>query len=179
MSDSYFNFEPGREPTYIGVTKALHDRPFDYFLERLTSTRFRLLLDRYFEQYNDFKLKQGKKIQVITDFFGILSYTARIDIVMQTYLRLLEPDGVIFIGAQHAVIISQVGDLYGFLSAIDGITFKVYHGEDSTGLRYSGFEVRKTGAKIRIPELVYQGSDYDIPPQRFYTSTGQYLLVEN
>ena len=129
---------------------------------------------RFFEQYSDTELQQGRNIAVITDYFGVLSYTERVDIILQTYLRLLKQDGVIFIAGPPKMSVSGLGEFRDFLNSITGIEIKA---NPPYAFSPSGYEIRVTGEPIEIPELEYLGSELNFPPRRLYNRTGRTIAV--
>lgn len=164
-------------PTYIGVTKELKTRTIDDFKDRIDSGRFRLLTNRYFEEYTDHELKQGNVIKVITDFYGVLSYSERPDIVLQTYLRILDKNGMIFIGGSPAIQGENIQNFLHFISSIEGIDISrraVYINNELV----EGYTITPKKYPIKIPELKYITSREDMPPTRYYQKTGKKLIVK-
>jgi hypothetical protein len=160
------------KPSYVGITYSLLGRTIDYFQSRLQNPeKFRLILGRYFEQIPIPEISKGKRVKLLTDFYGILSYTPRIDLVFQKYMKLLDKDGVLLIGGTPRLTLDGRDDFITWLKKIQGIEVTVFN----DGVE-RGYLIRKTSDLIRIPELeITKDMTPGKPPYRFYRSTSRYL----
>lgn len=174
IEEEYSNRPESQKPTYVGVTYSLNELTENSFANRKKSNKFKLLTGRFFEDIPDHELHNGKKVKVITDFFGVLTYAERIDLVMQKYLRLLDKGGSIFIAQPHKFKLGDELKFYAWLESIEGIKVRNYNIAGN-----SGVVITITSNVIKIPELKFLGSEpTDPPPIRHYSKTGNYLIVD-
>lgn len=174
LENAFSERPESQKPTYVGVTYKLNELTDASFAERRKSDKFKLLTGRYFEDIPDHELTNGKKVKVITDFFGVLSYTERIDLVMQKYLRLLDKDGSIFIAQPHKFKLGDEVEFYSWLKSIEGINVRFVNIAGA-----SGAVITITDKVIKVPELHFIESKISDPPIfRRYSKTDNYLTVE-
>ena len=163
--------------SYIGVTFDLVRRTREFFQDRLLTSNFRLLTGRFFEDIPVSELRGNKSVRMITDYYGVLSYTARPDLVLKRYLEVLEDDGEIFVVGNMTMMVDRKYNFMGWLRQVSGI--QIEYTSDPYGL--SGIVIRKSAGLIQIPELRLTSTQkLDAPPpKRFFARTGAYLTVGN
>lgn len=165
-------------PHYTGVTFALNKRPAEFFTERLRSGRFSLVTGKYFEDVQRAEIvPPGKTVKVIADYYGILSYTDRPDLILKKYFEILDKDGVLIVAGSPGISFAAKNgfwDLASFLKSIPGIRVEVLNNYMEPAL-----VVTLTGAALEIPELEFV-SFRDLgrlPYIRSFKPTGQILHV--
>jgi hypothetical protein len=156
-------------PKYVGVTYARIERPESYFKNFLKS-KFKFFVGRFFESISNTEFLKFGKFKIITDYFGIMSYSERPDLVLQRYLQMLDPDGSIYILQGNRFYLNNQPDFMGWLENINGIDVTVLQTPEG----YS-YMIRKTGDPIEIPRLRLDKTRPGSPPRRFYRMTGTYL----
>lgn len=95
---------------YIGITFELIGRSISFFENRIANGTLKLFTGRFFESITRKELTSLGPVKIITDFFGVMSYTERPDLVLKKYLDILDKDGAIFIYGPNI----QVGNDYSF-----------------------------------------------------------------
>lgn len=142
---------------------------------------FRGLFGRFFEDilYEEIVTGEFKKAKLITDYFGILAYSARLDVALQKYVDLLADDGDIFIyygyigeswspafrGTQIQTHSQGDLDFEAWVRKVEGL--EVTRLEHSS---YVSLRIRKIpGVRVRIPGLeLIDVIDTTTPPIRLF-----------
>ncbi len=167
LSDALNAFGMGK---YIGITYELIGRSISFFESRISNGTLKLFTGRFFETITRKELTSLGPVKIITDFFGVISYTERPDLVLKKYLDILDKDGAVFIHGPNI----QVGNDYSFyiyLKKIKGIQITT-SGNMRGGTSYI---ITKSSDTVQIPEIQYSNALKGIPPHRFYQYTGNFL----
>ena len=125
----------------------------------LAGGRFRLLVGRTFEAIPESEFGQ---VDVITDLCGVINYTEHPDEVLQKYLRILKPDGSIFIflpiGMTQIHVPNGAGtkkvSLRDWIASIPGLVVIPLFPKTSPFPAIWAFEVRRTAREPAVPRLV-------------------------
>ncbi|MBI3556852.1 MAG: hypothetical protein HY074_11365 [Deltaproteobacteria bacterium] len=125
------------------------------------SRKFLGLFGRYVEDIPDQELGRA---DVITDVFGAISYSERVDAVLNKYLRVLNAGGSIYIhtSPEHTKIIRKDGTqvtLVQWLDSVDGLAVKV---------EAMSIVVTPTRVGVVVPTLKLVGGKADVPPERVF-----------
>ena len=119
------------------------------------------LVGRYVEDIPDEELG---KFNIITDVFGAVSYSERLDVVLNKYLRLLTEGGTLYVHTVsfHTQIIRKDGSkiaMFEWLQAIPGLRVTV----GSTD-----FSITAERPGVVVPRLKLIGGKADAPPERLF-----------
>lgn len=179
VSGPFQNRKESELPTYVGVTYKLNKRTKGDMQERINSGRMFLHTGKYFEDIpNQELVPLGKQIRGIVDYFGIMSYTFRPDIVMKKYLELLASDGMIFFADDPRLNFpkTKVYGFLGYLKQIKGI--RVMLTKNISGYPGNGILVTLTGDPIEIPEVRYTSyRKTGLPYVRNFKFTGEFYHI--
>lgn len=148
----------------VAVTiKPITENPerIDYWAQN--QQRLKMFVGQDFNKIEKPELGQPK---VISDFFGVISYTAEPDRVLQTYLDVLAPGGEIFIHTDlgHTQIVSKSSaqplTLLQWMRAIPGVQVE--------SVRPGTFKITKAQTSIEVPKLELVSIQDDQPPKRIF-----------
>ncbi|MBI3557191.1 MAG: hypothetical protein HY074_13085 [Deltaproteobacteria bacterium] len=126
-----------------------------------TPKRHQKLIGRFVEDIPDAELG---KADLITDVYGALSYTDRLDEVLNKYLRILNDGGAIYFYTEslRTKIWRKDGTvlyLYEWLQTLQGLRVE-------TDLR--GYRITKTSPDAQVPQLKLIGGYASKPPARIF-----------
>jgi hypothetical protein len=172
LSNTFFSSSEGlhRTPDYIGVTYSLNNRDLEDFKQRELTGKFHLFTGRYFESIPNSEFDFGKKIKIIVDYFGVSSYSRRLDLVFKKALELMDLNGVfIFGGIQDTALIRK------YLESISGISFTKI--ESPIQLQNS-YIIRVIDKQIILPELELMSFEPTMPPTRSYKFSGKKFVID-
>jgi hypothetical protein len=165
-------------PKYIGVTYNLVHRKIEDFAKQIQAGVAKIFTGRYFESIPQQELRELGPIKLITDYYGVLSYTDRPDLVLKKYLELLDGDGIIMIhgpnmGLEHG------GSFHSWLKSVSGIDLIVtdtnIYNEFNEGY---AFYIKKNGQPISIPGLLLKSYRTDLPPITKFELSGEIITLE-
>ena len=112
---------------------------------------------------------------MITDLYGPISYTTRIDEVLEKYFKVLTDDGAIFIASNNSTsVINSAGSkisLTDWISTIEGISVKVVNrinNVDPGGPDEWGIKLTKLQERVEIPALELVTLEDGSPPTRVF-----------
>ena len=114
------------------------------------------------------------RADVITDVYGAMSYSSRIDKVLERYFRMLKPGGAIYLHSfeAHTVVTGPGGTnlfLREWLQTLPGV-----HAERTWRMVDFGETIRLTldGSEPFIPTLVLREASEGWPPSRAFAEIG-------
>jgi hypothetical protein len=125
------------------------------------SPRLRSITGRFFEDIEDSELG---RFDIITDVYGVFSYTPSVDRTLARYLGMLEPNGAIYLHFEAFVTSIKTSDgrelkILDWLRNIEGISVQ--------NLERDSFLITRTSESMpRIPQLVLEKVINDFPPPR-------------
>lgn len=130
--------------------------------------RFRYLEGSLLEDIPEAELG---KFKVITDFYGPIAYTKDFSGVLQKYLNLLEPDGVIYFTLERASNRTQLvhsGNdelmLSSWIESMPGLKVEAHRAGTEDVFRIS----KLSKEPVLIPHLRLENYEYSTPPSRVY-----------
>lgn len=162
-------------PKYVGVTFELLNRPMEHFSNSIKSGRLKILTGRFFEDIPTDELQSIGKIKMITDLYGVLSYSAHPDLVLKKYLEILSDDGSLFIFGPRMKV-GKDFDFLIWLRRVQGIEITTHEFREAGMIEHS-YSIKKNGNPIVIPEVELLNSRPDMPPIRNFKYTGASLTL--
>jgi hypothetical protein len=141
-------------------------------LRGLRRQGIKVLVGRKFE---DVSLSEIGPVSTITDYTGVLNYTAHIDVVLRKYIQLLEPAGMVFVCLPLFLTFirrrdGQILNIIDWISSIDGLRVGKLPSK-----QVFWFQAKKRN--ISVPRLVLRSAVYDHFFYRLYSETEESCLV--
>lgn len=154
----------GTHAKAVGVTYDMFSTPQVGDVLKAHPDRLRFLTGRFVE---DIPNEELGRPMLITDLYGALSYTADFQTVLQKYLDLLHPDGVMFLYIEPGRTnrfwdCENLISLHHFFKTIPGIELTVLEKNEAA------ISIRKTLEKVVVPNLKLREFVRGSPPQRVY-----------
>lgn len=161
----YLEAHPAGGQAVAVTIKPITENPerIDYWSQN--QQRLKMFVGKAFGKIEKTELGQPK---VISDFFGVISYTTEPDRVLQTYLDILAPGGEIFIHTDlaHTQIVSNISSqpltLLQWMRSIPEVQIE--------SVRPGTFKITKTRSSIEVPRLELVSIQDDQPPKRVFRS---------
>jgi hypothetical protein len=116
--------------------------------EAKSDSGIRFLLQQRFEEI---PLAEFGRVNLITDYTGVLNYTECLDVVLAKYVQLIGPSGIAFVRMPFFITFirakdGQILSLVDWLSRIGGLSVSVDHVKHA-------FSFQTRGATVDIPRL--------------------------
>lgn len=119
---------------------------------------FRLMVGKKFEEY---KWSNHRKVDLLTDVMGVLSYTTDPAFVLNNYLELLRSTGEIYVFMPMEITKVKRGETYFYfvdwLKTIDGLEVTKLV-SDPDGKEGNAFRIRIVKPNTRVPSLFLEES---------------------
>jgi hypothetical protein len=130
--------------------------------------RFEYKEGRLFE---DIPLEELPKTKLITDYYGVMSYSQRPDLVLRRYFELLQTGGEIYLfGLQRTKV--QQGEkeisFYEFIKSIEGVELKELERDENMNVVSVKLGLNNNAVKPSVPELELSFFEDAMPPLRTY-----------
>jgi hypothetical protein len=103
------------------------------------------------QRFEDIPLADFGRVNLITDYTGVLNYTECLDVVVAKYVQLIGPSGIAFVRMPFFITFirakdGQILSLVEWLSRIGGLSVNVDHVKHA-------FSFQTHGAAVNIPRL--------------------------
>jgi SAM-dependent methyltransferase len=168
-------------PQYVGLsTRGLVKRHVLKHIDVFSNPRVRITTGSFFSDLSpEMILGDGKKFDVITDIFGVLTYSTNLEVDAYKMLSLLKVGGKLFVktdasahyisawdktkhlNAKSRVFMNQMGELKKFSDWFYlGTGIRVLKSSDDGSI--STFVIEKTNEEITLPKLATQISGRSI-----------------
>lgn len=121
----------------------------------LLDGKFKVFADRYFE---DIPLSELAPADIITDVVGIINYTEALDVSLDKYLKLLKPNGKIYVFIPDSItkikkLDGKIMNLFDWINSIPGLKAKPLTPTHSPSPIIFSFVIEKTALDILVPKL--------------------------
>ena len=155
----------------MATTKAIaFERPFK--LRQTDPEHFQFLSGRFLENIPDAEIGHA---DLITDVYGVLSYTPQLGLALAKYFRFLKVGGALYVHHDLSKIVIVLGDgrelfLPEWLRTLPGLSVEKV-GPSADGEGWNSFRVVHGPGVIELPELELVSSVDGWPPQRIFRVT--------